>query len=54
MAFNKSLAGYFDDLAHVGIPTDDLQKTIAFWEGLGFKMQGRFVTDDQGHQVGFM
>lgn len=26
MAFNKSLAGYFDDLQHIGIPTDDLQK----------------------------
>ena len=39
MAFNKSLAGYFDDLAHVGILTDDLQTTIAFWEKLGFKKQ---------------
>ena len=54
MAFNKSLAGYFDDLAHVGIPTDDLPKTIAFWEKLGFKKQGQFDTDDQGHQVVFM
>lgn len=41
MAFNKSLAGYFDDLQHVGIPTDDLDKTVAFWEKLGFKMTGR-------------
>ena len=54
MAFNKSLAGYFDDLAHVGIPTDDMNKTIAFWEKLGFKKQGQFDTDDQGHQVTFM
>ena len=54
MAFNKSLAGYYDDLAHVGIPTDDLKKTIAFWEKLGFKKQGQFDTDDQGHQVVFM
>jgi hypothetical protein len=36
MAFNKSLAGYFDDLAHVGIPTDDLPKTIAFLGKTGF------------------
>lgn len=28
MAFNKSLAGYFDDLQHIGIPTDDLQKRL--------------------------
>ena len=35
MAFNKSLAGYFDDLQHIGIPTDDLQKTVAFWESSG-------------------
>ena len=54
MAFNKSLAGYFDDLAHVGIPTDDLQTTIAFWEKLGFKKQGLFDTDNQGHQVVFL
>ena len=54
MSFNKSLAGYYDDLAHVGIPTDDLKKTSAFWEKLGFKKQGQFDTDDQGHQVVFM
>ena len=54
MAFNKSLAGYFDDLQHIGIPTDDLQKTVAFWEKLGFKMLGNFDTDDQGNEVVFM
>ncbi|MDO4603514.1 MAG: VOC family protein, partial [Limosilactobacillus ingluviei] len=54
MAFNKSLAGYFDDLQHVGMPTDDLPKTVAFWEKLGFKMTGNFDTDDQGNQVVFM
>ncbi|QLL69088.1 VOC family protein [Lactobacillus sp. 3B(2020)] len=54
MAFNKSLAGYYDDLAHVGIPTDDLPKTEKFWAGLGFKEIGRFDTDDQGHEVIFM
>ena len=37
MAFNKSLAGYFDDVQHIGIPTDDMAKTIAFGEKLGFK-----------------
>lgn len=54
MAFNKSLAGYFDDLQHIGIPTDDLQKTVAFWEKLGFKMLGNFDTDNQGNEVVFM
>lgn len=54
MAFNKSLAGYFDDLQHVGIPTDDMDKTVAFWEKLGFKKLGEFDTDDQGHEVVFM
>ena len=53
MAFNKSLAGYYNDLAHVGIPTDDLPKTEKFWQGLGFKESGRFDTDDQGHEVIF-
>lgn len=54
MAFNKSLAGYFDDLQHVGLPTDDLKKTVDFYAGLGFKMNGNFDTDDQGNQVVFM
>ena len=54
MAFNKSLAGYYNDLAHVGIPTDDHPKTEKFWQGLGFKESGRFDTDDQGHEVIFM
>lgn len=54
MAFNKSLAGYFDDLQHIGIPTDDMEKTIAFWEKLGFKKLGEFDTDDQGNEVVFM
>lgn len=54
MAFNKSLAGYFDDLQHIGIPTDDLDKTVTFWEKLGFKKLGEFDTDDQGNEVVFM
>ena len=54
MAFNKSLAGYFDDLQHIGIPTDDMEKTVAFWEKLGFKKLGEFDTDDNGNEVVFM
>ena len=54
MAFNKSLAGYFDDLQHIGMPTDDLKATVAFWEKLGFKKLGEFDTDDQGNEVVFM
>lgn len=54
MAFNKSLAGYFDDVQHIGIPTDDMKKTVAFWEKLGFKKLGEFDTDDQGNEVVFM
>ena len=54
MAFNKSLAGYFDDVQHIGIPTDDMAKTIAFWEKLGFKKLVEFDNDDQGNEVVFM
>ena len=54
MAFNKSLAGYFDDLQHIGMPTDDLKATVAFWEKLGFKKLGEFDTDDHGNEVVFM
>ena len=54
MAFNKSLAGYFDDVQHIGIPTDDMAKTIAFWEKLGFKKLGEFDTAEPGNEVVFM
>lgn len=37
MAFNKSLAGYFDDLQHIGIPTDDLQKRLPFGKSSGLR-----------------
>lgn len=32
-------------IQHVGIPTADVQKTIDFYESLGFKMTGRFDVD---------
>ncbi len=45
MAFNKSLAGYFNDVQHIGIPTDDMAKTIAFWEKLGFMQYGHLTLE---------
>ncbi|KRK48577.1 VOC family protein [Secundilactobacillus kimchicus] len=38
MAINEYITG----IQHVGIPTDDLDSTIAFYKGLGFEQAGLF------------
>lgn len=38
-------------LAHIGIKTSDLQKSIAFYKELGFAMDG---TEDVGAKLGFI
>lgn len=54
MAFNEAFTGYFDDIAHIGIPTEDLDASVLFWQSLGFKKIGEFDSDLQGHKVAFM
>ena len=39
-------------LQHVGIPTNDIAKTIAFYEALGFRIVHR--KDNRGEDVAFM
>ena len=39
-------------LQHVGIPTNDIAKTIAFYEALGFRVVHR--KDNQGEDVAFL
>ena len=39
-------------LQHIGIPTNDIEKTIAFYTGLGF--EAAYRTDNNGEQVAFL
>lgn len=48
MAFRHIATG----LQHIGIPTDDIEKTIAFYTALGFETAYR--TDNKGEQVAFL
>lgn len=41
-----NIADYVTGGQHVGIPTNDLAKTIAFYESLGFKQSGLFPNGD--------
>ncbi|ETO40893.1 Lactoylglutathione lyase [Fructilactobacillus florum 8D] len=48
MAFSKNFTG----LQHVGIPSGDLDQTIAFYEKLGFEKVGQFLYE--GNRCAFM
>ena len=48
MAFSKIATG----LQHIGVPTDDLDQTIKFYESLGFKTAHRTANGDE--QVAFL
>ena len=41
-------------IQHIGIPTDDLEKTIAFYTGLGFEIALRTVNRAADEQVAFL
>ena len=48
MAFKQLATG----LQHIGVPTNDLEKTIAFYVSLGFEVAHRAVNGDE--QVAFL
>ena len=39
---------------HLGLPTNDIEKTIAFYESLGFTVALRTVNEAVGEQVAFL
>jgi len=41
-------------LAHIGIPCADIEKTIAFYQSLGFKVIMRGSNSDSGEKVAFL
>ena len=48
MAFTKIATG----VQHIGVPTNDIEKTIAFYTALGFEVAHR--ADNNGEQVAFL
>lgn len=48
------LGEYALGLQHVGLPTNDMKKTIAFYEGLGFENVYDTVNEKAGEQVVFL
>lgn len=36
----EKIAETINGLQHIGLPTNDLEKTVAFYEGLGFSVGG--------------
>mgnify|MGYP002625855526 CR=1 FL=1 len=49
-----SFAQVLNDIAHIGIPTNDLSKTVGFYKQLGFVPTLETVNEDAGEQVAFL
>ena len=50
----EKIAETINGLQHIGLPTNDLEKTVAFYEGLGFSVALRTVNEAAGEQVAFL
>ena len=48
------IAETINGLQHIGLPTNDLEKTVAFYKGLGFSVALRTVNEAEGEQVAFL
>ncbi len=46
------IENYVTGLQHIGIPTNDLEKTLTFYQSLGFKKQ--YETNNKGEEVVFL
>lgn len=46
----EKIAETINGLQHIGLPTNDLEKTVAFYEGLGFSVALRTVNEAAGNR----
>lgn len=51
---NDNLMSYATGIQHIGIPAEDLEKTKAFYEGLGFTVYHEKVIRDGTQHVTFL
>ena len=48
------LKSYTTGIQHIGIPTNDLEKTIDFYQKLGFEVTLRTINKEANEQVAFL
>ncbi len=48
------LSDYATGLQHIGLPTNDMEKTVAFYESLGFENAYETVNEAAGEKVVFL
>lgn len=49
-----SIANYATGLQHIGIPTKDLEKTVEFYQSLGFEIALATTNEASGQRVRFL
>lgn len=48
------ISDYINGIQHLGVPTDDMEKSIAFYTGLGFEAALRTFNQAAGEAVAFL
>ena len=48
------LKNYSTGVQHIGIPTNDIEKTIAFYQKLGFEIALQTVNEEADEKVAFL
>lgn len=48
------LKTYTTGIQHIGIPTNDIEKTIAFYQKLGFEIALQTVNEEADEKVAFL
>ena len=49
-----NLKTYTTGIQHIGIPTNDIEKTIEFYQKLGFEIALRTVNEEANEKVAFL
>lgn len=49
-----NLQTYTTGIQHIGIPTNDIEKTIEFYKNLGFEIALQTINEEAGEKVAFL
>ena len=49
-----NLQTYTTGIQHIGIPTNDIEKTIEFYKTLGFEIALQTINEEAGEKVAFL
>lgn len=50
----RNISPFLRGLGHIGIPTNDLEESLAFYRGLGFSVALETVNEAAGERVAFL